>query len=577
VRRARRAASIAAASGLLAALVVAAAPPAAAAACPTVDPGTGAVTGLAAPPAVYLDCDMSGADLSGRVLNSVTFMGSDFTGATFADSLLIDTTLTGTLHGTDFSRAVTDGLSITAAASTGVILRDAYLPGAQLTGLSGADARGADLTGASLIGTWAGALLDDAVLRFSSWSQTYLAGASLVGADLTGALFQSANLSGADLTGAILTAAWIKSGTLSGATLASASADGLRATSFAGAPASLPTGWLHRQGMLIGPRANLSEWPLQEMDLGGADLRGIDLSGATLTLVDLSGADLGQADLSGTTFVQSDLTGALGLGTAYTTSATRWNDTTCTDGQSSYEHEQQSCTRPLDTVAPVPTLGTLPRWGNLPSAGPLTVAVSGTDAGTASSALNYRLRWRTTTAGGAGAFSSYAYGDWTMPDRGRLEGIPAPPGRRVCVSLQARDMAFNVRTTGYERCFDVPYDSTGQTFDVSSRWTIASGSTWSGFAVASTTTKGQSILGSSKRYVREIGVVATTCPTCGALAVYVGATKIGTLSLVRSTTTTRALVTLPRLSQRRYGTVSFVVSSSSGRLVRVDSVAVSGV
>jgi hypothetical protein len=61
------------------------------------------------------------------------------------------------------------------------------------------------------------------------------------------------------------------------------------------------------------------------------------------------------------------------------------------------------------------------------------------------------------------------------------------------------------------------------------------------------------------------------------VSIYVGSTKVGTINLRRSVTTLRTLLTLPRLSTRRYGVVKVVVASAPGRLVRVDAVAVTGV
>jgi hypothetical protein len=72
--------------------------------------------------------------------------------------------------------------------------------------------------------------------------------------------------------------------------------------------------------------------------------------------------------------------------------------------------------------------------------------------------------------------------------------------------------------------------------------------------------------------VSTIGVIATRCPTCGTVTVYVGTERVGTLSLRSTKQARRALVLLPRLATVRTGIVRLV---SSGRgLVRLDALAV---
>jgi uncharacterized protein YjbI with pentapeptide repeats len=557
---------------VLAAAVVAA-PPAVAAACPTVDPVTGAVTGLSDARS-YSGCDLSGADLTGRVLSKVTFTGSNFDGASFVDSLLLQSSFTGTMNGTDFTRAVVDQVRISSTGGAGVLLRDAMLAGSSIQGvLPGVDARGADLSGATLSGTWTGALLDDAVLQAVSVSAD-LSSASLVGADLTAAVLQPADLTGADLSGSILTGATIYGSSMQASDLTGARVDGLRAINILGVPAHLPSGWRKAQSVLVGPHADLSDWVFDHESLAGADLRGADLSGTAFTEVDLRGADLSGADLRGSAVVRSDLTGARGVATVYTTAGTVWTESVCADGYLSHRHLGQSCTRPLDSVAPVPVLGALPRWSSASSL--LSVGASGSDAGTATGALNYRLRWRSTAASGSGRFTSFTYGEWTMPVGGRLSDLPQPLGRRVCVSLQVRDMAFNVSAPSPERCYDVVFDSGGAAFDRSYRWAGILGGAWSGFEALATRASGESVVSRTKRYVRQVGVVATTCPTCGRVAVFVGSTRVGVISLRSRTRSDRSLLLLPRLPRRLQGQVRVVVVSS-GRLVRLDSIAATGV
>jgi len=66
-----------------------------------------------------------------------------------------------------------------------------------------------------------------------------------------------------------------------------------------------------------------------------------------------------------------------------------------------------------------------------------------------------------------------------------------------------------------------------------------------------------------------IGLIATRCPTCGTVAVYVGGTRVGTISLRSATTTSRASIVLPTLPAARLGIVKFIVTTK-GKLVRID-------
>lgn len=70
--------------------------------------------------------------------------------------------------------------------------------------------------------------------------------------------------------------------------------------------------------------------------------------------------------------------------------------------------------------------------------------------------------------------------------------------------------------------------------------------------------------------MKQVGVVATTCATCGSVDVFVGATKIGRISLVSASTVARAIVTLPA-GAARTGVVK-LVSVTAGKSVAIDGV-----
>ena len=194
------------------------------------------------------------------------------------------------------------------------------------------------------------------------------------------------------------------------------------------------------------------------------------------------------------------------------------------------------------------------------------------DAG--SGVKEYRLLHRTMISGGS-VWSAWRTDPWSFDNPTRMAAFVAP-GHRTCLRVQVRDYAGHVTTAPGERCSDAVYDSTGTSFFPDGRWTFAASKAYFEWSLETTKTHGARIASTRHLYVRQVGVVAATCPTCGAVSIYVGATKIGTLNLARSVSSARALLLLPRLPARRYGTVSVVVSSPTGRRVRVDAVAVTG-
>jgi hypothetical protein len=71
----------------------------------------------------------------------------------------------------------------------------------------------------------------------------------------------------------------------------------------------------------------------------------------------------------------------------------------------------------------------------------------------------------------------------------------------------------------------------------------------------------------------QVYLLATTCVSCGSVAVYIGATKVGSASLYATRTSNQVLITLP-VTAMHTGTLRIVVASPSGRLVRIDGVSV---
>jgi len=172
----------------------------------------------------------------------------------------------------------------------------------------GADLSGSDFTNVSLYG----AILNLSNLTNAIFVSTDLSGATLTGATLTnilsrsviglatatlptgyvgrgGAIFgnnvriTSANLANADLSGILLTNSDVSGAIFTGTTLTNMRTAGLTGT----ATATLPAGYVFRNGVIVGPSVSLIGSALSSVDLSGISIAGTDLSGT-----DLSGANL---------------------------------------------------------------------------------------------------------------------------------------------------------------------------------------------------------------------------------------------------------------------------------------------
>jgi uncharacterized protein YjbI with pentapeptide repeats len=182
------------------------------------------------------------------------------------------------------------------------------LSGVDLSGknLIGAHLKGANLAGANLNGTrlwWVNCencILDNADLRNADVSGMRLQGASLTNVDgrglrltqgtipllpagwaILGGAFHTRHLVGPE---AILRDTRFERTGFEGVSLINADLTNVWASRIEVAPKDLPPGWAVRGGILVGPKANLSE-----MNLEGLDLDGVDLSNANLTNLQSSG------------------------------------------------------------------------------------------------------------------------------------------------------------------------------------------------------------------------------------------------------------------------------------------------
>jgi len=399
-----------------------------------------------------------------------------------------------------------------------------------------------------------------------NWPGCDLTGANFTGADLTIADLGGANLTGATFTGATLLAthlngAILTSAVVGGVDLSSAGLVGITSSGLVGVPSALPSGWVLLSGHLIGqgarvqgaslPGANLSGLDLQDADFSHADLHGANLSGANLFGVMFTGTNLLGADLSGTT------------GTA----ATNFSGTTCPDGSNSDSHNQLSCFRALDTLAPTASMF-LPANGYAP--GPLVTPVwRSADSG--SLVATVQVRYLVGPVGGGTTSAWITPPSWHFVRETTSTQLVGRLGQRYCFSVRATDHAGNTGTWSPAACLSTPVDD--RSLARGSGWAKGTSAGWVSRTWTSTTRRGVALRTTSAVKVRQVGVIAWRCSTCGSVAVYVGSSKVGTLSLV-SPTSGRALVLVRRLTSARTGVVRLVVTSS-GRLVKIDALALS--
>jgi hypothetical protein len=220
----------------------------------------------------------------------------------------------------------------------------------------------------------------------------------------------------------------------------------------------------------------------------------------------------------------------------------------------------------VDTTRPAVTMSA-PTATALAASSVLT-RWSATDTG--SGVRSFRQQYEDAAYGGG--FSSWAAFGSTFPATTTSTTVSSlAPGYTYCLRVTATDNAGNVGISA-PRCFAVALDD--RSLSRSSGWSLGTGTAYYLHTVTTTKTRGAKLTRTGGRSLRHVGIVATTCPTCGTVAVYVGTTLIGTVNLAASTTHTRVIKLLA--AGGRTGTVTVKVTSS-GRLVAIDGLVLSHV
>lgn len=217
----------------------------------------------------------------------------------------------------------------------------------------------------------------------------------------------------------------------------------------------------------------------------------------------------------------------------------------------------------VDTPGPSIGLGSLPTA--LTSTG-LSLAWTTNDAG-GSSVNSVDVRYR--SAAFNASFGALTYPAAWQGLKGRTLTTTLSAGRHYCFSARVRDGAGNISPWSAERCTTVALDDRALT--ASTGWTRGTSSAYAYGTYTRATSSGRSLTRTSVK-ARRIAVVATTCPTCGAVDVYHAGVKIGRISLYSAKTSYRQIRWLPLQSITRFGSV--VLRTTSTKTVVVDGIAV---
>lgn len=223
----------------------------------------------------------------------------------------------------------------------------------------------------------------------------------------------------------------------------------------------------------------------------------------------------------------------------------------------------------VDTTAPTVTATAPAQPFTLASSA--TVSWTGQDNTGGTGLAYYQVRERTA------AYSS-GFTPWTHPSAWQalnpattsVTASSLAQGGDYCFAVRAVDNAGNTSPWTIPRCTARPLDD--RALSVSAGWSRGTGSSYWNGTITATSTHAATATRTGAELDR-VGIVATRGPGMGTIAVYIGATRIGQISLAAVSTTYRNLILLPRFSYRTATVAVKVVSS--GKPVQLDGLAVS--
>jgi hypothetical protein len=191
------------------------------------------------------------------------------------------------------------------------------------------------------------------------------------------------------------------------------------------------------------------------------------------------------------------------------------------------------------------------------------------------------LAWSNTP--GSAAFASYdvryrkaawngSFGApilWKSATTSATAPFALAPGYTYCFSVLARDVNGVVSAWTAEGCTVAPLDDRSLT--TSGTWARKTSSSFYRSTYTQSTRLNAKLIRTSARFKR-LYLVATTCPTCGSVRVYLGTTLLKSISLRSATTVNRKVIAVYTSSALKSGTVSIKVTTSL-KAVKVDGLA----
>ena len=216
----------------------------------------------------------------------------------------------------------------------------------------------------------------------------------------------------------------------------------------------------------------------------------------------------------------------------------------------------------VDTVAPEITSDAGPRF-TLASTVGLSYRGQDHNAGIAS----YDIRWR--SASYKSGFGGFAYPDapgqdWQATTQPSVS-MSAAQGRTYCLSARTRDSAGNVSAWSPERCTATAVDD--RSLKRSKGWTREKSKKDYAKSISSTTVKGAELTVYGVQ-ARHLALVASTCPDCGKVGVYVDGKLIRKLDLSSKKPAHKQIVKIGDLGSVKRCTIT--IRTLSTKVVHID-------
>ncbi|MET9268849.1 hypothetical protein [Kribbella sp. NPDC003557] len=221
----------------------------------------------------------------------------------------------------------------------------------------------------------------------------------------------------------------------------------------------------------------------------------------------------------------------------------------------------------VDAIGPIARVTGPAYQSSVAATAKVTVtATDPTNVAPASGVASYDVRYRRATS--AGAYSAYVQ-PWTGITATSVD-VSVAAGYEYCFSVRAKDKFGNVGGWSADRCFSRPLDDRSLAM-ATTGWARGASSKFYFGTDTQTTAYGKSLTRTvqGKRFF----LIATRCPTCGAVAVYAGSRLLTTVNLAYPTTHYQVVLGLPVQSTLFSGTLT-VRTVTSGKIVQIDGLAV---